>query len=738
MRETVSPMGMPDWWNTKRLGMLVHTTAAAVPAWAPIGQDPAWYRAHLGDELDDVVLHPQPMVEVLAHHRDRWGHIEHYDDFVPLLTFERFDAEHWARLARDTGAGYSMIVAKHHDGWSWWDAPNSSRRMTEHGPARNVLAEFAAACERNDLTFGTSYSLLDWGDQRYPSDDYVTDVLHRDVLDLVDRYGSSRLRGDGHWGHDAGHWRTADLLRAVRAINPSVIVDDRWRASKADVPDGGPELVRTFDNDCPDDITPGPWELTRTIGLGLGHNRNERRQHHLSGLDIVSLYTEVVAKGGNLVLAVGPTADGTVPGLQTAPMRDAGTWIRRYDHVLATSAPWATWGDATTRLVAGPTPGTVYAVDLAGAGRFATIDAGAHRITAAHRLGGLDGGGDVDVRFEQRHDGLRITEPPLHPSERFDDDAIGVAVYRLSIEPADRPIELFTPAEAAPIELAPLLAGARPGDIVQLGEGEYLGPAVVPSGVVMRGLGSNRTIIRATRHGIVAPAPALTVERSARIEHLAVVSDASGARSEPVAPVLVEVTGTFATILGCSVGGHVVVTGDDVMLRAVTGRGVVAHNADRLSVSRCAFTGNGWDVGVELVGGGGQTIESTRFGGHLCAVRATESTGTVIRGNTMTARWWGVHLDRTEDAHVHANHLRSTMRAVDVDGGVGAVIDGNAALGGDSGCLVQAGAARCHVGGNHWEDCRVGLVVWDSPDLTHHDNIGVDLHQTDGAVVDGP
>lgn len=733
-------MGMPHWWNANRLGMLVHTTAAAVPAWAALGQDPAWYRAHLGDDLDDVVVHPQPMVEVLAHHRDRWGHIEHFDEFVPLLTFERFDAERWARLARELGAGYSVIVAKHHDGWSWWDAPNSSRRMTDSGPQRNVLGEYAAACERNDLTFGTSYSLLDWGDQRYPSDDYVTDVLHRDVLDLVDRYGSSRLRGDGHWGHDAGHWRTAELLQSVRAVDPSVVVDDRWRASSADAPDGSPDLVRTFEFDCPGDITPGPWELTRGVGLGLGHNRNERREHHLSGLDIVSLYTEVVAKGGHLLLTVGPAADGTVPELQAAPMRDAGSWIRRYDHVLARSSPWSNWGDATTRLVAGPTPGTVYAIDLVGAGRFATLDGNAHRVTGVQRVGGPHApDGLVDVTFDQRDDGLHVTETPLHPSERFRDDAIGVAVYRLDVEPVERPVELFEPADAEPIELAPLLADARPGDIVQLGEGIYLGPAVVPSGVVMRGLGSSRTVIRATRHGIVPTAPALTVERSARIEHLAVQSPAVEGDPDagPVAPVLVDVTGTFATMLGCNVDGHVRVTGDDVMLRAVTGRGAVAENADRLCVSRCAFTGSRGDVGVELVGGGGQVIESTRFEGHLCAVRATESTGTVVRGNTISARWWGVHLDRTEDAHVHANHVRATMRAVDVDGGASAVVDGNAVLGGDSGCLVQRGAARCHVGGNHWEDCRVGLIVWDSPGVTHHDNVSVDLHDTDGALVEG-
>lgn len=738
VRETHDSMGMPDWWNSRRLGLFIHATAATVPAWAPIGQSAEWYRAHLGDDLDDVVLHPQPMAETLAHHRDRWDHIEHYDDFVPLLTFERFDAEDWARLAHDAGARYSIIVAKHHDGWSWWDAPNSARRLTEHGPKRNVLAEYAAACERNDLTFGTSYSLLDWGDERYPSDNYVTDVLHRDVLDLVERYGTRVLWGDGHWGHDAGHWRTADLMSAVRAIDPSIVINDRWRASRSDVPVNSPDLVRTFEYSCPDEITAGPWELTRPVGQSFGYNRNERRQHHMSALDIVSLYTEVLAKGGNLMLGVGPSADGTIPELQSIPMRDAGSWIRRYDDVLADSTPWSNWGNDETRLVAGSDSSTVFAIDLAGGRQFATIDGRDHRVVSVHRLG--DPAGDVEVEvevaFDHRSDGLHITEPPRHPSERFSRDAVGVAVYRLVVEPADRPIELFEPVPSEPIELAPLLVAARPGDIVQLGDGDYLGPAVVPSGVVMRGLGSGRTTIRPAEHGIVPAASAITVERSGRVEHLSVVG--VDAPSHDVAPVLVTLSGTFATMLGCTVAGHVLVTGDDVMLRAITGRGVVAQNADRLAISRCVFTGNHNDVGIALNKGGGQTIESTRLTDHLCAIRATETTGTAVRGNTVSARWWGIHLDRTEDAHVHGNHVRKTMRAVDIDGGVNAVVDGNAAVGGDSGCIVQRGAAGCHVGGNHWEDSRVGLIVWGSPDLTHNDNVSVDLHDVDSALVEGP
>ena len=85
-------MGAPEWWTQRRFGLLVHASVSAVPAWAPVGQYAEWYRAHRGGRVRDVLLHPTPMVETLAHHRDRWAHVEDDDQFLPLLTFDEFDA----------------------------------------------------------------------------------------------------------------------------------------------------------------------------------------------------------------------------------------------------------------------------------------------------------------------------------------------------------------------------------------------------------------------------------------------------------------------------------------------------------------------------------------------------------------------------------------------------------------------------------------------------------------------
>ena len=715
-------MDMPTWWNERRFGIFVHSNLATVPAWSPIGEYSDWYRSHLGEDVADVLLHPRPMVEVLAHHRDRWGRIEQYDDFLPLLTFDRFDAEDWAQLVADAGAGYSVFVTKHHDGWSWWDAPNTERTMLHGGPRRNVLAEYAAACERNDIVFGTYYSLLDWGDPRFPDPSYVTEVLHPHVIDLVERYGSSVLWGDGHWGHGPDRWRTRELLEHIRSIDPNVVVNDRWWASPDDVPAGSPALVRTFEYEAPDGILEGPWELCRGIGASFCHNRAERGEHHLSGFDIVALLTEVVAKGGHLLLNIGPAADGTIPELQRQPLLEAGAWIRAHQQLIDEAKPWDSWGGDGIRYL--QLDDQVHAVDLTGRGRFAAITSDRYRVLAVERNGS-------PVGFHQLDDGLQIEsgrsalQRRTRPG-RLDD----ICVYRLIVVPVERPVELFEPQPRQPIALAPLVRDARPGDIVQLGNGTYTGPVTVPAGVIVRGLGATRTKIDGGGD------TAVILERNARLEHLRAGGGPSRVAWFPC-PV-VEVHGPYATLLGCSIDGHVMVRADDVVIRATTASGVVTDGADRLTVSRSQFAGMRWDVGVHLIGGSGHEIDSCEIRDHLCAVRATETTGTIVRGTNISARWWGIHLEQTEGAHVYGNYIDHTMRGIDIDGGTQAVIDGNAVCDGDSGCIVEWGASDCQVSGNRWERCRIGVLSWEVTGLHSHDNEAIDLHEPDAAHATGP
>lgn len=696
----------------------MHSNLASVPAWAPIGQYADWYRSHLGEPVADVLLHPTPMVEVLAHHRERWGHVEHYDDFWPLLTYDRFDADAWVDLMRDAGMSYSVFVAKHHDGLCWWDAPGTDRTVRREGPRRNVMRELARACARGGVVFGTYYSLLDWADPRYPTDAYVDEVLHPHVLDLVERYGSAVLWGDGHWGHGPDRWRSEELIARARDLQPDLVVNDRWWIAEPD--------VVTYEYQTPDDIVDRPWELCRGIGHSFCHNRAERAEHHMTAHEIVALLTEVVAKGGHLLLNVGPTADGAVPDLQAAPLRRAGTWVRDHADVVERSRPWTTWGDEHVRYVV-PTDepgctGDTRLVDaiVVGETRLGALGRAAGRVVAVESR---DGGA---LDWEQDDAGLRLRRADRTPPGL-------AAVYRIHLEPApDRPVELFTSDSSHPHDASDELAGARPGSIVQLGDGPYAGPLHVPAGVTLRGLGHDRTVIVADEPDVVR------LDRGARLEHVAVRTRTDRVAWFPLPVVRAE--GDGAVVLGCDVAGHVEIAGgvDEVKVRATALTGVIASDADRVTVSRCRVRGMRWDVGVEITGGYGHVVDSCELRDHLAAIRLTRTLDATVRGNVITARWWGIHLVDTDASHVHGNAVASTMRAVDVDGGTHAEVSGNAIADGDSGCVVQRGASDTRVSGNHWERCRAGLLAWDAGPLVHHGNAAIDLHEPDHDVVVGP
>jgi alpha-L-fucosidase len=336
-----------------------------------------------------------------------------------------------------------------------------------------------------------------------------------------------------------------------------------------------------------------------------------------------------------------------------------------------------------------------------------------------------DDGSTRPVAFDQHADVLELARPLRH---RADDLP---SLYRVVLEPLpEAPIELFPTSEPADIELAPLLAGARPGQIVQLGDGRYVGPARVPDGVTLRGLGAHRTTIDGDE------GPALALGAHARIEHCCL--QGGGQRIVWLPRIVVHLAEPAATMLGCIVDGHIEVTAPDCRVTSSTVTGVVAVMTDRVSVLRSTFRGMNWDTAISIEGGSDHLVEGNDIADVLKAVRLARTLGATVRGNRLRGRWWGVRAIDTEGTNVLGNAIEHSMRAVDIDGGTLAAVGGNAVSDGDSGCLVQRGATDTTVSGNRWERCRIGLLAWDAGAVRHHDNAAVDLAEPDAVVTFGP
>lgn len=131
----------------------------------------------------------------------------------------------------------------------------------------------------------------------------------------------------------------AALLRRYFQAVPDGVVNDRWG-----VPYHG-HLTREYTR--VEDIQDEVWESTRGLGYSFGYNQAEDESASLSGADLITMFVDVVSKNGNLLINVGPRADGSIPELQRRSMRELGAWLKTNGHGIYTTRPWIRCSEPT-------------------------------------------------------------------------------------------------------------------------------------------------------------------------------------------------------------------------------------------------------------------------------------------------------------------------------------------------------------------------------------------------------
>jgi alpha-L-fucosidase len=379
---------VPAWWSDAKLGIFVHWTPASVPAFAPVDSD-------MGDLLargDTRAMAWSPYVEwyenslrfpespVAQFHAATYPDRD-YRSFV--ADFEAalagWDPEAWAARFAATGARYVVLVAKHHDGYCLWPSAVVNPNRAGFYSERDVVGEIADAVRRHKMRFGVYYSGgLDWTFNAHPIGSF-SDLLaaqpgegygayaEAQVRELIERYRPSVLWNDISW--PARLPRLAQLLADYYAAVPDGVVNDRfmpwsplWRVARttlgrrmldrmaarraaADhgiVPPKPPLFdVRTPEYTVFDSVQRTPWECVRGIDRSFGYNQQSDEEHRISERDLVWSLTDVAAKGGNLLLNVGPR--GVDARIDEAQLRRLD-WLAGYtDEVspaLMATRPW--------------------------------------------------------------------------------------------------------------------------------------------------------------------------------------------------------------------------------------------------------------------------------------------------------------------------------------------------------------------------------------------------------------
>lgn len=681
---------------------------AAVPAWAPVGADAHRYRELLRGSGGAA-----PSPEVLQFHQERWGHVEHYDDFAELLDLSGFDAEHLLAIALEAGADRIVVTARSADGWCWWDTRRPDRNATAWGDRRNALGELAAAARARGLPVGVHYDAAGSGVARREE---IERTLGDDLADLFDRYPVTALSGS--WPAELDEMVARAATDAPGA--PGVEVGGR---TELDLRPGWSLLIDRAAAARPR----AGWVCRIPAGSGFGWNRADRPQRRLDVDGLLAHYVDVVGSGGRLRVALPITDTGGPDPEGARAVAEAGAWIRRFGPIVRASRPAALGGkgvDGPRYLQIDDAEGDdLVVITSDDRSRLDALTPDAVRVERAVELTG-PGGASRPAPFSQDGSGVQLGAPAGGPGAEQRPPPL--RVYRLTAASGDDQIGLFAPTEAAEIALAPLLAGRQPGEIVNLGAGRYVGPAVVPAGVTLRGLGAARTTIRGGGSEDGDTSASVELSERSRLEHATIdtVRVAPGASG--------------ATMLGCA-ATSVHVRGDRATLRASSVGHATVESCDAATISRCRFDrpGSGRPA-IAIVGGDGHLVEGCSIDHGDTGVLVSGADGTTIRGCTLRALGTAIHLSHTTGSHVAANLIQRATRAVEVEGGDDILIDGNAVSDADSGALVHCGAANCEVSGNYWELCRIGLLVWQAPDVRWRDNVSTDLDAPDAQVRTGP
>lgn len=334
--ESLDKRPVPQWFQDAKFGIFIHWGVYSVPSWGPKGDSigvydkyAEWYWRKM-DQPGKVQKYFKDF------HTKTYGPNFRYQDFAPMFKAELFDPAMWAELFRESGAKYVVLTSKHHEGFTLWPSAQSwNWNSVDVGPHRDLCRDLTTAVKKAGLHMGFYYSLYEWYNPIYLNNlpAYVNEHMIPQMKDLVTRYLPDILWTDGEWENTSKDWKSEEFLSWLYNESPvkdNIVVNDRW-GSETRSKHGGfytTEYGLIGDKEGIDNAVPHPWEECRGIGTSFGFNRTEDLSDYSTSGQLVKLLVSTVSAGGNLLLDIGPAADGTIPVIMQQRLLEIGNWLK--------------------------------------------------------------------------------------------------------------------------------------------------------------------------------------------------------------------------------------------------------------------------------------------------------------------------------------------------------------------------------------------------------------------------
>lgn len=346
-----------EWFRHDRFGMFIHWGLYSIPGKGE------WIRSH------------QQLT------------IEEYEPYFEHFNPQQYHPDQWAKAAKAAGMKYMVLTAKHHDGFCLFDSQYTDYKSTNTPCGRDLVREYVEAVRQEGLKVGLYFSLIDWhhpdfpkyadrnhpmrGREKYKEEvidfDRYLEYMHHQIEELVTNYGKiDILWFDFSYDDMCGEkWRATELMKMVRSHQPEVIVDNRLETSGEgfgsivthDISDFSgdfvsPEQIVPHEGIRNVDGEPVPWELCLTMNNNWGYNPTDHL--YKSSRTLIRKLVECVSKNGNMILNVGPDAQGNIPEKSLKILEDFHQWMEKNGESLygctgAYELPKPEWGYYTKK-----------------------------------------------------------------------------------------------------------------------------------------------------------------------------------------------------------------------------------------------------------------------------------------------------------------------------------------------------------------------------------------------------
>jgi alpha-L-fucosidase len=335
--ESIDSRPVPSWFEDAKFGIFIHWGVYSVPAYSPTVRDNVgiydryaehyWRRLLKQDET-------QPFFT--AFHNKNYGSNFKYQDFVKDFKAEMFQPDEWAKLFKRAGAKYVVLTSKHHEGFPLWGSKHSwNWNAVDVGPHRDLLGDLTKAVRDKDLKIGYYYSLLEWHHPLYKKEtltEYIDQHMFPQMKDLVTTYKPDIFWTDGEWDYPSEQLRSTEFLAWLYNESPvknNVVINDRWGKETRGKHGGFFTTEYDFVHEGNADGVKfeRPWEECRGMAGSFGYNRNEILDDYSTSQELIHILINKVGRGGNLLLNIGPTADGRIPVIMQQRLTDMGVWL---------------------------------------------------------------------------------------------------------------------------------------------------------------------------------------------------------------------------------------------------------------------------------------------------------------------------------------------------------------------------------------------------------------------------